>query len=208
MTSVALPGMSPLCALTSRRSFLGHAGLAALGLAAAPACAETIIKLPRQGARAIAADHYGFSAEGRDDPPAVAAAAAGNALRGFRQGRFHAERPVLRAVALGRVPNESTSTNFRLAVRGHVNQPLSLSLRTFWHCRASKSRRSTSVRAIRGAFAPPVAGGQWANGAMGNASWTGVRFKRRAGRAGVKAGASRCVSTGWTSRWSTGAETS
>ena len=43
----------------------------------------------------------------------------------------------------------------------------------------------------RGFFAPRVAGGQWANGAMGNARWTGVRLKDVLDRAGVKAGAVR-----------------
>src|SRR5208282_3674764 len=41
----------------------------------------------------------------------------------------------------------------------------------------------------RGFFDPRVAGGQWANGAMGNARWTGVRLKDVLDRAGVKAGA-------------------
>ena len=41
----------------------------------------------------------------------------------------------------------------------------------------------------RGFFAPRVPGGEWANGAMGNALWTGVRLKDVLDRAGVKAGA-------------------
>jgi len=41
----------------------------------------------------------------------------------------------------------------------------------------------------RGFFQPRVAGGEWANGAMGNARWTGVRLKDVLGQAGVKAGA-------------------
>jgi DMSO/TMAO reductase YedYZ molybdopterin-dependent catalytic subunit len=41
----------------------------------------------------------------------------------------------------------------------------------------------------RGFFAPRVAGGQWANGAMGNALWTGVSLKALLDRAGVRAGA-------------------
>ena len=38
-------------------------------------------------------------------------------------------------------------------------------------------------------FQPRVAGGQWANGAMGNALWAGVRLKDVLDRAGVKPGA-------------------
>jgi hypothetical protein len=41
----------------------------------------------------------------------------------------------------------------------------------------------------RGYFQPRVAGGQWSNGAMGNARWTGVRLKDVLDRAGLKAGA-------------------
>jgi Oxidoreductase molybdopterin binding domain/Mo-co oxidoreductase dimerisation domain len=41
----------------------------------------------------------------------------------------------------------------------------------------------------RGFFEPRVSGGQWANGAMGNALWTGVRLKDVLDKAGVKPGA-------------------
>src|ERR1700722_20757688 len=41
----------------------------------------------------------------------------------------------------------------------------------------------------RGQFQPRVAGGQWDNGAMGNARWTGVTLRDVLDRAGVKAGA-------------------
>src|ERR1700722_4437885 len=47
------------------------------------------------------ADDHGFSAEGRDDSAALASTAARNAVRGVRQRRFHAERPVLCPLALG-----------------------------------------------------------------------------------------------------------
>jgi DMSO/TMAO reductase YedYZ molybdopterin-dependent catalytic subunit len=41
----------------------------------------------------------------------------------------------------------------------------------------------------RGFFEPRVAGGEWGNGAMGNARWSGVRLKDVLDKAGVKAGA-------------------
>jgi hypothetical protein len=41
----------------------------------------------------------------------------------------------------------------------------------------------------RGFFLPRVGGAQWANGAMGNAKWTGVPLKDVLDRAGVKPGA-------------------
>ena len=40
----------------------------------------------------------------------------------------------------------------------------------------------------RGRFEPRVFGGQWGDGAMGNAEWTGVRLQDLLRRAGVKAG--------------------
>ena len=48
----------------------------------------------------------------------------------------------------------------------------------------------------RGFFEPRVAGGQLANGAMGNARWTGVPLKAVLDRAGVKAGAVQVVFEG------------
>jgi hypothetical protein len=41
----------------------------------------------------------------------------------------------------------------------------------------------------RGFFQPRVPGGEWGNGAMGNAKWTGVRLRDVLDRAGVKPGA-------------------
>ena len=41
----------------------------------------------------------------------------------------------------------------------------------------------------RGLFQPRVPGGQWENGAMGNARWTGFRLRDLLDRAGVKPGA-------------------
>ena len=41
----------------------------------------------------------------------------------------------------------------------------------------------------RGFFSPRVPGGQWANGAMGNARWTGVRLKDLLDHAGIRANA-------------------
>ena len=41
----------------------------------------------------------------------------------------------------------------------------------------------------RSFFEPRVPGGQWGNGAVGNAKWTGVRLRELLQRAGVKDGA-------------------
>jgi sulfite dehydrogenase len=79
---------------------------------------------------------------------------------------------------------------FRLAVKGAVATPLSLSLADL---RALPRREVIAVNQCsgngRGFFTPRVAGGQAGNGLMGNARWTGVSLKAVLDRAGVKAGA-------------------
>jgi Oxidoreductase molybdopterin binding domain/Mo-co oxidoreductase dimerisation domain len=78
---------------------------------------------------------------------------------------------------------------FRLAVRGNVNKVLSLSLKDVLSLpRVETAAVNQCSGNSRGFFQPRVAGGQWANGAMGNARWTGVRLKDVLDRAGVKAG--------------------
>lgn len=88
------------------------------------------------------------------------------------------------------IPAEIDADSFRLNVHGHVNRTLSLSLREI------SALPSVEIVAVnqcsgnsRGLFTPRVAGGQWGNGAMGNARWTGVRLKDVLDRAGVKSGA-------------------
>jgi DMSO/TMAO reductase YedYZ molybdopterin-dependent catalytic subunit len=79
---------------------------------------------------------------------------------------------------------------FRLSVRGHVNQVLSLSISDLLSLpRVELAAVNQCSGNSRGFFWPRVAGAQWAHGAMGNARWTGVRLKDLLDRAGVKAGA-------------------
>ena len=67
---------------------------------------------------------------------------------------------------------------WRLNVHGLVDKPLSLSLADL------ERMPQVTVEAVlqcagngRSLFSPPVPGVQWRYGAMGNAEWTGVRFK-------------------------------
>lgn len=79
---------------------------------------------------------------------------------------------------------------FKLAVRGHVNQTLSLSMTDLLSLpRVELAAVNQCSGNSCGLFLPRVAGGQWENGAMGNAKWTGVRLRDVLDRAGVKAGA-------------------
>jgi Oxidoreductase molybdopterin binding domain/Mo-co oxidoreductase dimerisation domain len=77
-------------------------------------------------------------------------------------------------------------------VRGTVNNPLSLSLNDVMNLpRVEMAAVNQCSGNSRGFFQPRVPGGEWANGAMGNAKWMGVRLKDVLDRAGVKAGAQR-----------------
>ena len=90
-------------------------------------------------------------------------------------------------------PDSVDAQSFRLTVRGHTEKPLSLSLKELM---ALPQIQYAAVNQCsgnsRGFFAPRVPGGEWGNGAMGNALWTGVRLKDVLDRAGIKAGA-QCV---------------
>ena len=84
-----------------------------------------------------------------------------------------------------------------MEVKGKVNTPLSLSLADL------KAFDPVEVVAVnqcsgnsRGFFDPRVAGGQLANGAMGNARWKGVPLKAVLDKAGVQAGAKQVTFDG------------
>jgi DMSO/TMAO reductase YedYZ molybdopterin-dependent catalytic subunit len=95
------------------------------------------------------------------------------------------------------IPTNIETDKFSLAVHGHVNQPLSLSLQDLLELpRVELIAVNQCSGNSRGFFEPRVGGGEWANGAMGNALWTGVRLKDVLDRAGVKAGAVQVRFTG------------
>ncbi|KAB1074441.1 SorA family sulfite dehydrogenase catalytic subunit [Methylobacterium planeticum] len=98
---------------------------------------------------------------------------------------------------LADIPTAIDPETFRLAVKGLVDTPISLSLAEL------KAMPAAEIVAVnqcsgnsRGFFEPRVAGGQLANGAMGNARWTGVPLKAVLDRAGVKPGAVQVVFEG------------
>ena len=91
---------------------------------------------------------------------------------------------------------------FKLAVRGHVNQALSLSLADMLAMpRVEIAAVNQCSGNSRGLFQPRVPGAQWENGAMGNARWTGVRLARRARSRGCQGRRRRgSLQADWTSR--------
>ena len=92
---------------------------------------------------------------------------------------------------LAGIPLKIDPDAFRLNIQGKVDTPLSLSL-----AELKNGFEPVEVAAVnqcsgnsRGFFEPRVAGGQLANGAMGNARWKGVPLKAILTKAGVQAGA-------------------
>jgi sulfite dehydrogenase (cytochrome) subunit A len=89
------------------------------------------------------------------------------------------------------VPVSVDLAQWRLEVKGHVDRPLSLSmddLRTKFP-RASVTAVNQCSGNSRGRFAPRVLGGQWGDGAMGNAVWSGARLADVLKAAGMRQGA-------------------
>jgi DMSO/TMAO reductase YedYZ molybdopterin-dependent catalytic subunit len=174
----------------SRRSFLGHAGAAAFSLAAAPAWAETTVKLPLPSGPRERPMTTDFPQKGamilqRTRPPLLE-----TPFEVFDRGIFTPNNQFYVRWHWADIPGEVDVATFKLAVRGHVNQPLSLSLTDVLAMpRVELAAVNQCSGNSRGFFQPRVAGGEWANGAMGNAKWTGVRLKDVLDRAGVKAGA-------------------
>jgi DMSO/TMAO reductase YedYZ molybdopterin-dependent catalytic subunit len=88
------------------------------------------------------------------------------------------------------IPLNVDVARFRLRVGGQVKTPLALSLAGILKLpRVEVTAVNQCSGNSRSAFAPRVPGAQWADGAMGNAVWTGVRLKDVLARAGVKPGA-------------------
>ncbi len=91
---------------------------------------------------------------------------------------------------LDEIPNEIDLSTWRLKLEGNFERPMELSFQDLL-----TQFEPVSIAAVnqcsgnsRSRFQPRVTGGQWGNGAMGNALWTGVRLKDLLKKAGVKAG--------------------
>lgn len=87
------------------------------------------------------------------------------------------------------IPNAIDPGAYRVAVHGNVNKTLSLSLADLTRLpQVELAAVNQCSGNSRGFMQPRVAGGEWGNGAMGNARWTGVRLRDVLDQAGVKAG--------------------
>ena len=173
-----------------RRRFLTTAGAATLALASPSALADTTVELPLPGGPKQRPITKGFPEKGalilqRTRPPLLE-----TPFEVFDQSVLTPNDQFYVRWHWSVIPTEIDVGSFRLAVRGHVERSLSLSLDEIL------SLPQVELVAVnqcsgnsRGYFQPRVPGAQWSNGAMGNARWTGVRLKDLLDRAGVKAGA-------------------
>jgi len=91
---------------------------------------------------------------------------------------------------LDRIPNTVDLKSWRLRVEGNVSSPHAFSLGDL--LRKFKAETIAAVNQCSGnsrsRLQPRVPGGQWGNGAMGNARWTGVRLRDLLNAAGLKSG--------------------
>ena len=120
-----------------------------------------------------------------DRPPQL-----GTPLHYFRQDLTPNEAFFVRW-HLEAIPTSVDLRTYRLNVSGHVREPLQLSiddLRSQFEPISIVAVNQCSGNS-RSFFEPRVPGGQWKNGAAGNAKWTGVSAKSLLDRARVRAGA-------------------
>src|ERR1700720_4460177 len=88
------------------------------------------------------------------------------------------------------IPNAVDLKEWKLRIEGNVNKPLALTLPD-----VMQKFKPVSLAAVnqcsgnsRSRLQPRVPGGQWGNGAMGNAMWTGVPLRELLDMSGVKSG--------------------
>ncbi len=184
--SPARAASSPL----PRRTFLKVAGaLVAGGLLgrSLPAFAAKLIQMPfANGSRRLVR----FPQKGemillRERPPLLE-----TPFEVFDQGVFTPNDQFFVRWHLPQIPDSIDVNTFRLRVDGHVRTPTEFTLKEILR------QPQVELAAVnqcsgnsRGFSSPRVPGGEWGNGAMGNALWNGVTLKSILDRAGVLPGA-------------------
>jgi sulfite dehydrogenase len=176
-----LPGMR-------RREFLiGGTALGSAMLAGAPALAQTVTLPFANGTRPVAAYPQKRPLIVMTTRPVQLE----TPMSIFNEGAFTPNDAFFVRWHLAGVPTDLDVNAFRISVHGLVSTPLQLSVADL-----KSSYDAVEVAAVcecsgnsRGFFNPRVPGGQWGNGAMGNALWKGVRLRDILTKAGIGAGA-------------------
>jgi len=176
--------------MITRRRLLGEAGLAGLAMFSQPARAETTVKLALPGGVDARPITTAFPQKGAMVLQRTTAPLLETPFEVFDQGVLTPNERFFVRWHWPLIPTRVNVDTFRLNVHGHVDRMLSLSLEELM---ALPQFEIAAVNQCsgnsRGFFEPRVAGGEWGNGAMGNARWSGVRLKDVLDRAGVKADA-------------------
>jgi len=174
----------------SRRHFLKQASLIGGMVVTYPAWADSVVDLDLPGGPSQRALTGAFPQKGqmvlqRSRPPLLE-----TPFETFDRGVFTPNDQFFVRWHWSVIPEAVDVAAFKIAVRGHVNNPLSLSMADLLKMpRVELAAVNQCSGNSRGYFQPRVAGGQWGNGAMGNARWTGVRLRDVLDRAGIKGGA-------------------
>ena len=172
--------------MQNRRAFLLTSGLAALHLGAPQAFAQRVVLPFANGERELVAYPQ--------KRPLIRLTARPPQLETpfsvFNESVLTPNDAFFVRYHLADLPLRLDPETYRLAVTGHVERPLQLTL--------AELRQMEAVELVavnqcsgnsRGLFEPRVGGGQLGHGAMGNARWRGVPLRAVLGRAGVRAGA-------------------
>src|SRR6201991_3589886 len=184
--------------MLDRRDFIRRAGMAALGAAAGlssvRAFALDTVTLPfENGERPLVKYPQKRTMIGLTSrPPQLE-----TPFSVFNQGAITPNNAFFVRYHLADVPLDIDPDKFTLEIKGKVDRPLKLSLKEI------KKLPAVELIAVnqcsgnsRGFFNPRVAGGQLANGAMGNARWRGVTLKAVLEKAGVQSGAKQVTFNG------------
>jgi DMSO/TMAO reductase YedYZ molybdopterin-dependent catalytic subunit len=170
---------SSLPRLITRRGLLSAAGVGGLALLSKPAWSQAIVDLPLPGGPGARPITTAFPQKGpmilqRTRPPLLE-----TPFDVFDKGVFTPNDQFYVRWHWSAIPNAVDADTFILNVHGHVNQTLSLSLKDLLDGfpRVDLAAVNQCSGNSRGFFEPRVSGGEWANGAMGNALWTGIRLK-------------------------------
>jgi DMSO/TMAO reductase YedYZ molybdopterin-dependent catalytic subunit len=176
--------------MVTRRRLLGTAALGGLSWLAGPARAQTI-DLPLPGGPDARQITRAFPQKGpmilqRTRPPLLE-----TPWDVFDKGVFTPNGRFYVRWHWAGIPTSIDVDTFRLKVHGHVERTISLTLKDVVDGlpRVELAAVNQCSGNSRGFVTPRVSGAQWANGAMGNALWTGFQLKELLDRAGVKPGA-------------------
>jgi DMSO/TMAO reductase YedYZ molybdopterin-dependent catalytic subunit len=176
---------------TTRRQVLRHLGLAGATLMSKSALADSITRFPlasdqRQGVITTAFPQKQAMILRRTRPPLLE-----TPFEAFDNSVFTPNDVFYVRWHWADIPTRIDVDSFHLQVCGHVKHTQSFTLKEIVNKlpRVELTAVNQCSGNSRSYFEPRVAGGQWSNGAMGNARWTGVRLRDVLDRAGVKPGA-------------------